>query len=354
MNTKHLVILGCCFAFAIIVVTALYATTRKIIHENNSFLREYSKQTVTRAGEMDIGFNSYYVAGIADDHIYLTSVTAPFNLLVVNTALSDSQHVKIHIKGVDNPTVHRSSTVKISPPYFYLADGIAPVIYRGRIGEWVAEKMDFDTLSYFTQIVPFGEASFGIRNTTQQSPEKILSKVQTFSNGIQSNHQLLQKQIDGIFCTDGTLLYNDDLKRLIYLYYYRNEFIVADTNLNLQYRGHTIDTFRTAQLKIAYIESEKVHQLLEKRIVNLGDCTAGDYLYVRSNLLAKNDNQEILNQESVIDVYDLTNNTYRFSFSLRNYRDKVAMRDFMVFDNEILIALYGNYLVKYDLQPKTF
>lgn len=355
MNRKTVIILGSCFLFATIFMITLYATTRTIVHERNSFIREYAKFAAVQSSEMDIGLNSWYIAGITEDHVYLGNVTAPFNVLATNSTLTDSQHVKLSIKNLQNPKVYKSALLKIDSPYFYLADGVKPALYRGLLGKWEAEFFPYDSGAYFSRLVPISKSSFGIRTVETRSSDNILGKVQMNSPRIQLKNGLLQKQVDGIFCTDGMLHYNKDLKRLIYTYYYRNEYIVYDTNLNLDYRSHTIDTFSQARITVGYVKSNDTKTLTDRHFVNIRTCTSGKYLFVWSNLLAKNDSKDILDNSSVIDVYDLSNKTYRFSFLVPHYdNNEIKMREFMVFGSKTLIALYDHYLVKYDLQKRYF
>ena len=77
---------------------------------------------------------------------------------------------------------------------------------------------------------------------------------------VQLAPNLLQKQIDGVFDTDGSLHYSAALQKLVYVYYYRNQFIVANPQLKLSYRGHTIDTNSVAKLKIAYLAEQGIKQ----------------------------------------------------------------------------------------------
>lgn len=353
MTRRSIVILTCCFFSATALVIGLYAATYKIVHERNSFLREYQKFAAIEANEIDIGVNSWYIAGATADHVYLGNITAPFNLLITNNTLTDSQRVRLRIKGVKNPKVHKSATVKIDSPYFYLADGLKPILYRGNLGEWEAEPIGYDSNAYFTQLIPISNYTFGIRTNQSQSLDNILGKVQTDTPRIQLNAGLLQKQIDGLFCTDGILQYNKEIKRLIYTYYYRNEFIVYDTNLNLDYHGHTIDTISRAQIKVGYVNSGNRKKLMQKKTVNVRSWTSGRNLFILSDLLAKNDIKDWFSRQSVIDVYNLSDNNYSFSFSIPNHDGK-RVREFMVYDNKFLIALYDHYMVKYDLSRHYF
>lgn len=354
MSRKLIIILCCCFLCATLVVVALYATTRTIIHQNNSFIREYAKMAAVKSSEADLGLNSWYIAGITDNRIFFANITNPFRLIITNHSLTDSQHVKLRLKGIEKPIVYKSTTVKIDSPHFYLADGTKPALYKGRLGEWEAERVPYDSGAYFTQLVPLARNTYAIRTNDATTLDNVLGKVQLDTPRILLKHGLLQKQVDGIFCTDGMLLYNNDLKRLVYTYYYRNEFIVCDTNFVLAYRGHTIDTFSHARIKVGYVNSENRKTLMSREYVNIRSCTSGNYLFMWSNVMAKNDVKGTLRQQSVIDVYDLRSNTYGFSFSLPNHTSSSPMREFKIFNNRLLIAMYDSYVVTYDLRAEVF
>jgi hypothetical protein len=353
MNRKTIIILGSCFVFATTLMIGLYAATRKLLHEPNSFLREYKQLIDAKSNEIDLGVNSYYIAGITKDHVYLGNVTAPFRMLITNLALTDTQHVELKVKGMDTLTFYNPLTVKIEPPYFYIADGTMPGVFRGRIGEWEADRL-LSNKEYFTQLIPLSSSSFAIRTNQIKTQYHVLGKLQNHEPHITIEPTLLQKQVDGFFCTDGVMNYNKDLKKLVYTYYYRNEFIVYDTNLNLDYRGHTIDTFSRAQIKVEHIASENTNTLTYKKFINKGTCTSGDYLYINSNLLARNDPPDMFPTMTIVDVYDLREDTYEFSFSVPNYDVDDKIRDFRIFENKVFIALYDRYMVKYDLPSQYF
>src|SRR5690606_27633545 len=72
-----------------------------------------------------------------------------------------------------------------------------------------------------------------------------------YSNGRLNIHPaLLQKQIDGIICTDGILVYDSEQQRLFYVYYYRNQFLCLNSTLDLLYRGNTLDTISRVKISI--------------------------------------------------------------------------------------------------------
>jgi hypothetical protein len=67
------------------------------------------------------------------------------------------------------------------------------------------------------------------------------------------NPDILQKQIDGVFDSDGKLLLNQNFKNLIYIYNYRNEYMIMDEDLELKSRLKTIDTISRARFNVVKI-----------------------------------------------------------------------------------------------------
>lgn len=346
-----IILIGCVLSVTVLVVT-LYALSDKIVHQPGNFLRIYEKGAAIKSNEMDMRANSWYIAGITDDHIYLGNYLYPLSMLVTNLSLTDSQYVKIKLKHMENKKIYQTCRVRLYPPYFYVVDGKTPALYRGKIGEWEADRFMFDS-AYFDNTEIIGPSSVAIR-THNRNLEIVLGKVLDVTPNLSLAPDLLQKQIDGVFCTDGMLRYNETLHRLIYTYYYRNEYIVYDTNLNLDYRGHTIDTISRAQIKTAYVPSTKQHIITSKKFTNKESCTSGNYLFISSNLLAKNDFNRSFDMMAIIDVYDLRDNTYKFSFPLLHYDHETKLREFRIYKNKFLIGIYGSHLVKFDFQSHTF
>lgn len=353
MNRRNLIILGWCFVFAVLVVVTLYAASYTIVHQPNSFLREYRKFAADKAGELDLTYNSFYIAGVTATHVYLGNVTAPFKMLVVNHALTDTQHVQLTLKNNANPWLYMRTMITVDSPYFYMADGVMPAVFRGTLGEWQAERITADS-TYFTRMVPISATSFAIRTNSYPSLDNVLGKIQIDTPHVKLAHGLLERQVDGVFCTDGELFYNNDLNKLVYTYYYRNGYIVCDTNLNLEYRGHTLDTFRRAQIKVGYVKSDSSRKLTYKKYVNVRSHTSGNYLFIKSGLLAKNDPRNLFDKATVIDVYDLRRNVYAFSMILANYKEGTNLSNFRVFKNQELFAIYDQYLLRYTLEPSYF
>src|SRR5690606_9335442 len=161
---------------------------------------------------------------------------------------------------------------------------------------------------------------------------------------------LLQKQQDGIFDTDGVLLWNDKHQVFLYTYYYRNQYVVTDKSLEQQATGKTIDTISRAILDIAHYTNKDQYKLGGKSVyVNRQSTTNGDYLYIHSDRLGRYEEASVLDNSSIIDVYHIHQLTYDFSFYVFHQSDK-RLSDFKVFGN-LLVVLVDDVLWLYRLNP---
>ena len=164
---------------------------------------------------------------------------------------------------------------------------------------------------------------------------------------------ILKTKGDGIFDTDGMLLYNQDLKKVIYVYYYRNSFVVAGDNFKSFYEGKTIDTITQVPMDFAYLKGnteKKFARQPEK--VNRYAATSGNYLFVKSDRLGRYEMEEMSRQASIIDVYDLSKGSYEFSFYLYHYAGE-EIQSFMVYW-DILVGLTKKHLVATRLKKAHF
>ncbi|WP_148044228.1 hypothetical protein [Sinomicrobium pectinilyticum] len=332
--------------FSILTVLGLYAVSDKLTHEHNSFHRSFPPHPIIRAGGIDLKYNSYYIAGTDSNRVYLSNLTAPLHLLSVNLPDLDTTHIRLSIEDPENTKFRRNTKVEVLPPYFYITDGVTPRLLRGKIGEWHARRFMYDS-AFFSVAIPIGPKSFALRSTSSKTREHVLGKETNKSPHVKLVPGLLEKQVDGIFCTDGMLHYNRELSQLIYLYHYRNQYIVTDTSLNLLYRRNTIDTNSRAKIKTATITSENSKTMATPPLmVNKRSATYGDRLLVHSDLMAKNESKKAFSKASVIDVYHLKRGKYEMSFYIYPYNE-LKLTNFEI-TNKNLIALHGQYLVVYN------
>jgi hypothetical protein len=326
-------------------VAILYWTTSASLFKQNSFGRIFADDLLTGEHIVDLLYNSYYVAGYTDNKIYLANEIAPMHLLIV-----DDRHSRpVTISNLENYRI-KSSKITIDSPYFYVADLITYTLFRGTLNDWNITQPIYER-DFFAEAVTVSNNSIAMRTFDSTRTRYVLIKESRRPASVKQGEGLLERQVDGLFCTDGMLHYDHDLRWLVYVYFYRNQFLCMDTSLNLLYRGNTIDTITRAQIKVARIESENSITLAAPPlIVNRRSYVSGRWLFVNSPRAARNENFEEFNNSSVMDMYDLKEGAYKLSFYLPNY-DNHAMRHFAVFGN-ILIALTDRYLLIYQINSK--
>jgi hypothetical protein len=332
---------------SVAIVVILFLSSEDIMHHENPFIRRYPQHPVVFSNAVDLKVNSYYFAGSNGGRIYLGNYTNPLHILSMDYNLKNQQVNKISFDPKEIP--FKSVTIKVRGSYFYLSDGSVPAIFRGSIRNWKINK-ELKGIPYFTLAEPLDSTRVAFRSNNAKDAANVLG---IFISGdrpeIKYNRDLLQRQLDGIFDTDGTLLCSEDLSKIVYLYYYRNGFIVADKNGLLNHRGHTIDTVQHAKIKVSTLDNGKQHTMSSPAfVVNSRAAVCKNLLFVHSKVKGQYENNKLWEQSFIIDVYDIRTNAYLMSFPIYQTTSKVL--NSMLVTQTHLYALVGNDLVVYEVQ----
>lgn len=344
--------LALCFGLSFLVVAGLFALSQQRTQKDNGFYRLLPPHPVTRVKAIDLNFNSYYIAGTDKDTVYLSNYTAPLHLIKVTLPALDTTHIQLHLRDGEKIKFHKTTRVSVVAPYVYISDGITPLLLRGNLNNWKATKFLKEN-TFFLDAKPIAANSIIIQAISSKTGERILGKITESTPQTHLFFDLLEKQIDGVFCTDGKLYHNKSRSQLIYVYNYRNQFIVMDTLLNLVYRGRTIDTTTRAKIKTYSLDSGKSTGLASKPLlVNRLGSTEGNYLFINSGLVAKNQDNSVFLNNTTIDIYNLVDKTYEFSFYIPTIGGS-ELSDFIVIKDN-LIAINNSSLINYHFNTKTF
>lgn len=329
------------------LMTGLYILSEHLMHKENPFVRRFISGSAFKKQEARLPYNTMYFAGVDRDAIYIVDVMAPLYITTYDTLLNVKQQSKIELD--DGKLPFRSIKVQVLPPYFYVIDGTVPIIYRGKIGEWKAKAILKDAGYYFSKATIVDSTTFVFRTQLDKSGENALG-IAKLAPQFQANIRtdLLQKQIDGFFDTDGMMVYDDESELFAYLYYYRNQFIVTDKYLNIRYRGNTIDTTSRANIKVAYIKGKRQHKLASVAVTTNKVCAIRDnLLFVRSGLRGKYEPKEMWDIASIVDVYDIKNMVYMSSVYIYDF-DTAKVNEIAVFGNNLYV-INGFGLQRYKL-----
>lgn len=329
------------------ILLILYHISEATMKRQNPFLRSFPPHLAEYVKQADLRFNSYYFAGYDKGILYLGNYTAPLHGIAIDTTFKDKQEIRITPE--KSNFQFRSVQLRVAPPNFYLMDGTVPCVYSGKITDWKA-RLRLKENPYFTFAEPIDSITFAFRANSSNSGVNVLGTFKLTTPPIVTlSPKLLEKQPggDGIFDTDGTLLYNNGLSKIVYVYRYRNQFVVADKRANIVYRGNTIDTVSRAQIKIAQIDGER-KMAAPPLSVNTATAVCNSLLFVNSTLRGKYDNLKAWQNASTVDVYDLKKNVYLFSFYIAGIEGN-KLKSLLVTPTH-LYALIDTQLVSYAIK----
>lgn len=333
--------------FSVIAVTVLFLSSEKIIQYKNPFIRRFPKHPVMLDTVIDLKFNSYYFAGAGENKIYLGNYSNPLHVKILNEKTKAIETAKITFEKRNIPFV--SVRIVVRGSHFYLMDGSVPVIFNGKISNWKTTG-EFKGVPYFTLAEPVDTLKAILRSSRGRNGSHAIGYFNENRNPkISYNKNILREQKDGVFDTDGTLVYSKAAGEAVYTYYYRNEYIVVDDNAKPSYTGHTIDTTTKANIKVSYLKNGTQKKLSGASLtVNAKTAVNSNLLYINSRVQGRFENDQLWEQAFIIDVYDLAKHSYVMSFAIYK-TDEKKLFSFFVTDN-YLYALMENQLVVYTLR----
>jgi len=326
------------------IVLILFYSSEYIMNNENNFIRRFPPHPIIEEKAIDLGVNSYYFAGISGDTLYLGNTTSPFQLLKIDTGLSTQKIVKTAIK---ENYVFKSLQYEIFGDRLYGFDGSIPIIYQGKLQ---TPEVQLQTLSYkdayFSQLVVLDSLSFALRTNESGSAKNVLAtlilnkkpKVHLAKNLISLKH-------NNIFESDGKLFYDDSMKNLYYMFYYRNQIVKMDRNLNLVQYGKTIDTIAHSQIKIHNFNNGNIKMINPPNIINRSMLIHKGLIFNRSTLRGRYEPKDLWSQSSIVDIYSTNPIKYWGSFYVQ-HRSGKSMSHMLVTD-KYLFVLIGNDLVRY-------
>ena len=326
------------------IVVLMFMLSEDIMHHRNSFIRRFPHHQAVKISEVDLGYNSYYFAGTANGNLYLGNTTAPLHIVTLDSILKNKKVFQIELD--KSNFGFKAVTISIFPPYFFVADGNVPCLFRGELSNWKASLFMYDK-AYFSRITPMDSRRLAFRGQAVNNNENIIGSIAVGKTvNVKLNPDLLQKQIDGVFDTDGMLHYSSGLKRIVYVYLYRNEFVVANDSLDLKYIGKTIDTTSKAKIKVSYLSTRNQKKMsAPPLIVNKTSTVYKNLLFIHSTAHGLYEPKDIWSQASTVDVYNLNDASYVSSFYVYNIGDD-KIRSILAHEN-YLYALIGNHIVCY-------
>ncbi|WP_435522759.1 hypothetical protein [Chryseobacterium indoltheticum] len=158
---------------------------------------------------------------------------------------------------------------------------------------------------------------------------------------------LLEKINDGIFDTDGKLLFDDTAQKLVYVYNYRNQFVVADQHLDHNHTFQTIDNLQIPKIEVTQLSNGSKKMKNPSTTVNKNAFVYKGVLFIESPRMGKSEDKKLWKKSFSIDTYAINEQKYLGSFYLPKISDS-PITGLMV-SNNTLFTIIGNELIRYRL-----
>lgn len=338
MNFKRFLHLFAAAGIPVAIIFIVFKVSDKP-KPRNGFTRMIREDALVKEDVKSIKSSTYYFAGLTDSTIYFANYGESGQLISVNIYLTDFTTDTLNVP--DNFRVAwQAAKINVDPPNYYLSEGVTPSIVIGDLS--LKEPAAYVTGPvHFNLVWPLSNKSVIVRYIDTKLMSQYFGKLSVVQKLELHTKTILERQQDGIFSVDGNLAYDNFSHRLVYTYFYRNQYLLFDTNLNLLSEARTIDTNRKAKITVPESPFEGRYQMSSPPLlVNKQSCAHKNRLYIRSMLQADNEPANDFKSNAVIDVYDLSKLSYLFSFYIPDgTADKLI--DFRVQGNR-LVTLYSN------------
>jgi hypothetical protein len=339
---KQVLIMLAIVAAGISLVVTLAWDAIRPLNEKNSFLRTFipSKLSVINAINKPKDVGDF--AGTTNTRIYFKTTEAD-KLLISDKDLQNGNELKLNIHNIKELS---GFNCIVDSPYITITAGNIPAVIT--VCRDSASFSKFPN-GLFSKAIRISPSSLVVRMFDKM--DQIFVKGNPGTNELLREHNVSEKNNDAGISTDGLLHFDKTTGFITYVYYYRNQFICLDTNLNVVYRGHTIDTVVTSKTQVKLSEMNNVMTNNAPNHVTNGRSTVSNgYLFVNSKLKSDNEPKDSFSENSVIDIYRLSDGDYRGSFYIPFYKGE-RMKKFKII-NDRLVVIYSSHIVSFLFQPK--
>ena len=293
------------FSFALVII--LFFISESITKNANNFTRRYLQHPVTLTNEYKLEANSFYIAGVTKDRLYLGNKTAPF--LVTSLPLNlNSIHKKVVFPNSKN-TIYKNLGLKFDGQFFYLHDGSVPIILRGKVDTKKCTTISFKE-AYFTQLTIINDDLFAFKSQSPKDKNVVLGILNTKSGKINLCDVVKQNKSSDYFANDGLLINDPITKKLIYIYYYNSQYLILDETLNLIKIQKTISSTTNAD-KLGVRKSDGEYKLgIPLSVINRQAIVYNGVLFNLSYERGKFEDEKIINKNFILDLYNIETGEY--------------------------------------------
>jgi hypothetical protein len=326
-------------ALSALLMVVIVAFLPKAQDSHGGFVREFNESLVA-IDTINLGFDSYYIAGQTPHTLFLGNLVAPRHIISVNIHTGDTNHIALNIY---NPKkiAFRDIKCRVDSPRFFLTDGTVPCIFQGSLTDRVARQVTM-RIPYFVDMEPLQNDGFAFRSLAADGIAKLsyVSSTEAFVTNV------LTKQVDGVFCTSGIMSYDNQRHQLVYVHFYRNDVLILDSCLRSSATIYSIDTVSRAKISIGSTSDGSFSTFASPPVlVNRQSSTFDGVLVINSKILDDNEAALTLKESSDFDFYQIASGDYLGTFHIPNFMTEEAK--FHRLFTSRLAVLYKTHLLVY-------
>ena len=286
---KHRILI-ICFLSSILLVSALQILSVGNNDKKNDFIRLFPPHVLEISKTLNLNKNGFYIAGMINNDIYIWNSFNPKTLMVINRNLSKGK-----CSSLDFPeNTYANSTqlhLTVDSPYLFINNYATGIILKGNLPDSFIRLKILDSTNISSSIfLPTSNRSFAVRIYDRGFKRNILGKLNIDPPSKTFYPDLIEAQIDGVFSSDGMLRYDASSSSLVYIYFYRNQFICLNDSFKVRFKGRTIDTNTYAKIKVSTIISDNKSTISSPGYyVNRQSCINNKWILINSDLKADNE-----------------------------------------------------------------
>lgn len=334
-------------ALTVGIISIAFLVLLKSNKDSGDFERRFIDSPLIGTDTLDLKLNSFFLVGVDTGAIYLGNLTQTRSLFTshkkAGKAILNQFNLADHL-AVD-PLGLKLSALQNS---LFIFDQQKPAVWTADLSNIEAAK-EYALSSYLEQHTLLSSNSLAGTSFNKLNKQTEIIKLDFADKASKPKNYTLTAQADGYLCSKGFLAYTNN--HLVYAYTFRNQFICLDSNFQELYRGKTIDANEHINFKVVKLESDSSRNFSKPPLyVNKMIAINDRYLFINSGIRAKNETTEAFKNASVIDVYQINDGRYTFSFYIPTYKGE-RIRTFKVVGSRMAV-LAGNYLLAYNLKFK--
>jgi hypothetical protein len=347
VDKKTIIQLTSCFFGSILIVVFLQLNAIGPNMKRNHFIRIFPPHFLGPPKSIELRNPEYYIAGLTERFIYLGNYVDPRFVFETDWKLLNLTNYLLMFPN-QKITSPSSLHLSIDSPLLYLNNYETGSVFKGLIDFPTRSLSEINLPDISSSVfLPGSSGNFAVRTFDMKLNENVLGKLLPDSPHFKIWPNLLEKQSEGVFSTDGLLRFNRNSGLYVYMYFYRNQFICMDNNFNLLYKGQTLDTNSYAKIRLVSIPYQNSTSFASPGFrVNRIGCINQDWIFINSDLKADNEENDVFPLYSVIDVYGMKNGSYHFSFYLPKGKGKIS--DMAILHNN-LVVIQNNELTVFPL-----